>query len=242
MTQVFREFLKYALVPLVILGVLAVIMVIFKLFGFPNNGEILQYAKDLFAVHGYWIIFVAALAEGVLLANWYLPGSVVVVMGVSFAAQNGYSPVLTLGTIILGFFVTTLLNYFLGKYGWYKLLLKFGLGDSLDKAQEKLHRHGTKAILVSYIHPNLGALIATSAGILKMPFMKFLAYSVVALVVWNVFWGGVVYIWGPGIMDYLTYKNLIVILSTWIVVMMGMFLWKKRKVSLQLDNLTNQNE
>jgi membrane-associated protein len=227
MNKAVKEFMRYALLPIGILAMLLLLILVFQLFDLPTYSEIVAEAKNLFAEYGYWVIFMAAIAEGLLLANWYLPGSVVVVMGAILAMESGQSPVWAVLVIILGFFLTTLFNYFLGRYGWYKLLLKFGLKEHLDKASNRLEKHGPKVILASYFHPNVGAFTATGAGILKLNFWTFLFYSVIALFFWNAFWGTVVVLWGPSILDIITYQNLLIVLGVWIVGMLGVFVWKR---------------
>jgi len=231
MKNVTKEFLKYAMLPIIILLILVLLGITFKLLGLPSFAEIKLYAEEIFVDHGYMLVFVGALAEGVLMLNWYLPGSVVIVMGTVFAAEAGYNVVAIVGLIILGFFITTLINYALGKYGWYKLLLKFGMGETLEKAKLRLEKHGPKIILGTYFHPNIGAFTATSAGVLKIPFQQFLMYSVISLIIWNIFWGMLVVFIGPDIIKLLTYQVLMLILGLWILGMLGFFIWKKRRTA-----------
>jgi membrane protein DedA with SNARE-associated domain len=229
MTKPTKEFLKYAGLPIVLFTVLVLILFFYQFFDLPTYSEITQYAKDMFAVYGYWVVFIGAIAEGILFFNWYLPGSVVVVMGVVFGQENGLSVFWVVNLITLGFFITTVLNYALGRYGWYRLLLKFGLRDAIEKAKKRVKNKGLKIIFGTYFHPNVGALTATSAGILKLSFKTFCLYSLAALLAWNALWGVVVYTWGPSLVELVNYKSLLIIIGLWIVAMLIQFIRIKRR-------------
>ena len=227
-----KEFLKYASLPIILLALFAVLTVAYKLFDLPSYAEITVWVKNAFAVYGYWVIFLGALAEGILFANWYLPGSVVVVMGVAFAQENGLSAPVSVALITLGFFITAVINYALGRYGWYRLLMKLGLADALNRTKKRVEKHGHKIIFGTYFHPNIGALTATSAGILRLSFARFVLYSALALIVWNTIWGMVVYISGPAIVEIVNFKNLLLIISSWLIILLVIFIWKRKKITV----------
>jgi len=111
MKQGLKEFYKYASFPIMLLALFAVSLILYTVFDLPSYEEINARVELAFAVHGYWVVFFGALAEGILFANWYLPGSVVVVMGVAFAQQSGLNVFGVVSLITLGFFLTTILNY-----------------------------------------------------------------------------------------------------------------------------------
>ena len=95
--------------------------------------------------------------------------------------------------VSIAFFVSYIMNYLIGKYGWYKLFVKFGLKKPLDNAQKRLNKHGLKAIMFSYWEPNLASITATAAGVLKLSIKKFILYSIIGVIVWNTFWGVLVF-------------------------------------------------
>lgn len=211
----------------------AILTIIYRIFDLPSYAEITVWIKDAFAVHGYRVVFLGALAEGILFANWYLPGSVVVVMGVAFAKESGLNVFFVSSLIILGFFITTILNYAAGRYGWYKLLMKLGLANTLNQTKKKVEKHGHKIIFGTYFHPNIGALTATSAGILQLSFVRFFTYSILALIAWNTLWTFVVYYSGPAIVEIVNFKSLIIIISSWLAILLFVFIWKMKKVQVR---------
>ena len=102
------------------------------------------------------------------------------------------------GTI--GLFFAHNVNYFLGKYGWYKLLTRFGLSTAIKESQEKFTKYGPIAIFMSYWLPSAGALTDTTAGILQVPFKKFITYSLVSVIFWDTLIGVVVYLLGKKVL------------------------------------------
>ena len=76
---------------------------------------------------------------------------------------------LVAATAGFGLFCAYVTNFFAGKYGWYRLLLAFGLREPLDNAQKRLTRYGLSAIFTTYWQANLASCISTAAGILQFP-------------------------------------------------------------------------
>lgn len=160
--------------PLILFFLFGIFVGLYKYLNLPSAEKIVVLTKKYYDVYGLWVVFFGALTEGLLLVNWYVPGSIVVVFEVIFARPDPVKATITVGLIILGFFLTSLLNYGLGKYGWYKIFLKLGLKNPLEKIKYKVENKGLAIIFSTYFHPNLGALTATSAGILNLPFKKIL--------------------------------------------------------------------
>ena len=212
-----NEFLKFAIVPIIFLVAIVLGWLLRQIFNLPDNEYFINVASDYFAIYGYWVVLFGALAEGLLFLNWYVPGSIVVVMGVVFASQNNQSIFLVVFLIILGFFVTSIINYILGKYGWYHIFMKLGLKKPLERVRTKVENKGLPIIFSTYFHPNIGALTATSAGILRLNFAKFVFYSFLALVVWNSIWGLVVYFIGPIVLEYMGFLLMPLFAVGWLI-------------------------
>lgn len=235
-----KEFLKYASLPMILLAFFGLFALLYQIFDLPSYTEINAWVKEIFVDHGYWVVFVGAIAEGLLFVNWYLPGSVVVVMGVALARDSGLSVLWMTTLITAGFFLTAVFNYALGRFGWYRLLMKLGLADTLNKTKKKVEKHGHKIIFGTYFHPNVGALTATSAGILRLSFYRFLLFSILALIIWNTLWTIVVFISGPAIVEIVNFKNLLIIISSWIVVLLLIFIRKKIKAQKPVTEEINE--
>lgn len=212
-----RDFLKFTAAPLTLLAALFIIYVCFYFLPIPDKEDMIEFMRHYYNQYGYWLVFAAAIGEGLLFVNWYWPGSVAIVFGVVFARPDPLRASVMVLLVMVGFFATTLFNYALGKYGWYRLFLYLGLRKPLEDVKRRVENKGLPIILWSYLHPNLGALTATSAGILQLPFRKFVQYSVIAVLGWNTLWGFVAYFSGPVLLEYMGFTMVLLGLILWFI-------------------------
>ena len=165
----------------------------------PN--EFLLFIKTFYKDYGYYLIFFGAFFEATFLVSFFIPGSTVILLGAALSRTGvvEFPLVILLGTagLVLGYTI----NYFLGKYGWYRVLSAFGLEKGIKNAEEKIKKHGAKAVLLGYISPGPAAFISTAAGILGMPFKKFLLISFFSQLFWAIFWGTLAYLFGTAVVE-----------------------------------------
>lgn len=214
------EILKLLSVPLILAAIYLSMYVVWKIFGLPTDTEMLVIVKEWFFRYGLWIVFVAALIEGFLLLGQYFPGGFIIFLGVISAGKNIPRAAEVVSVVSLAFFIAYSLNYLVGKYGWYRLLAKFGLASSIEKSKDKLLKQGLSAIFLSYWEPNLASLIATAAGILKVSFKKFSVYSAAGIIIWNIFWGTLVYSLGESALQIAGLKWVLIIFGAWVAVIL----------------------
>ncbi len=212
-----EKILRYVAVPLLAVVFYLIIIFIYQKLGLPTSEEIIASASKYYERYGYWVVLLGAIGEGALFVNWYLPGSIVVALGAVLARSAGLNIYLMLSLVILGFYSTALLNYAMGRYGWYHVFIKLGLREPLLKVQTKVANQGLKILFTTYVHPNFGALAATSAGILRMDFFKFALYAFVSIVLWNSFWTAVFYWFGAGLLKHM---NLLILVGAFFVYLM----------------------
>ena len=229
-----KDFLKLAIVPLVLLLIILSVLLVYKISGIHPRDSVTQIAEKYFEKYGLWVVFFGALAEGLLFLNWYLPGSVIIVFSVVLAGRDLGNVTLVVSLVIIAFFITSILNYLLGKHGWYHLFMKFGLKEPLERIKRRVEKHGLSIIFGTYLHPNIGALTATSAGILKLPFRKFLFYSMAALLFWNSLWGIVVYLIGPLILEYWGLWFVTTVMIVWLIILAVKFIRGRKKSIVQV--------
>ena len=208
---------KKALLPLSVLGIFLLIYLAWRFFGLPPEEELIEIARFYFDKYGLAILLISALVEGTVLVGWYYPGSLIIFLGVILAGKDISKVVEAVATITLGLFFAYLVNFLIGKYGWYRLLLRFGLREALEDAKARVIKHGLLAILMSYWQPNLAALVATSAGILDFSFKKFFIYSIIAALLWNTFWGILVYFVGEGVLSLVGIRFVFLAIFLWII-------------------------
>lgn len=187
--------------PFLLVVVYAVFLYLFR--GYLNIGDLLVGVTALYSKYGYLVVFVAAFIESSFPIGLYVPGSTAVLFGAALS-RNGtlqFPMVYLLATsgLVLGY----CLNYALGKYGWYHMLTWFGIDKGIGQAQKKLERYGNKAILVGYFWPGGASFLSTAAGVLRMPFRKFLLLSIGAQAMWTLLWGGLSYLFGLTLVEFL---------------------------------------
>lgn len=224
-----QKILQYVAIPCIVLLLYISVIFIYEFLGLPSSEEIIASTTKYYENYGYWVVLVGALVEGALLINWYLPGSVVVALGVVFAKQADLNVFFMLFLVILGFFLTALFNYALGRYGWYHVFLKLGLRVPLEKVQAKVQDKGLKILFTTYVHPNFGALAATAAGILRLSFWRFFLYSLISIIVWNSLWTVVFYYFGSVLLNHV---NILIILGGIFVYFMFVKSFKKSHVNI----------
>src|SRR3989344_8542150 len=196
MNPKYQKIIQYVAIPILAVGFYLLIIFIYRKLGLPSPETIISWAQNYYEQYGYWVVLVGALAEGALFINWYLPGSIVVALGAVFARQSGMNIFLMLLMVIIGFYSTALLNYALGRFGWYHVFMKLGLKKPLENVQAKIKDKGLTILFTTYVHPNFGALAATAAGILRFNFLKFALYAFIPILLWNIFWTIIFYYFG----------------------------------------------
>lgn len=222
-----RSSLLFSLLPIVII-LIYVIGIIYIRGKIPSAAELIVELQALYVRFGYLLVLVAALLEGLFLVGMYVPGTAAMLLGAALSKTG----VVSLPLIILigtaGLVTSQCINYFLGKYGWYHVLSKFGLQRGLDEAKKKLEKHQGKAILLGYISPNPASFLSTAAGLAHMPFRKFLLLSIIAQLFWATVWGVTAYLIGAVFVEYfLKFFGVVMVLG--ILGWFGWGWWQKKR-------------
>lgn len=223
--QHIKEFLSRIWLPLFSLAAFGTFYVIWILLRLPPQDVIIATAREYFQNYGLITVFVSAVLEGVLMVGWYYPGSLVIVLAATFAGKDLAQLSMVWLMTTLGFIFAYTFNFYLGKYGWYRLLAALGFRDALEKAKSQLVFYGPRAIFLTYWHPNLAALTATAAGILSIPFRMFILYSIAATIPWNIMWTTLAYFLGEKAIDAIGPKFVLAFIAIWVLVI----LVRKRK-------------
>jgi len=233
--KTFKYYLKLFSLPLSFLFLFLSLQLIWNIFNLPSTEVLLAQVKFWFDLYGLPVLFISAFVEGMLLVGGYFPGVFVIFVSVLLANSVPQAIIaVTIGT--LGLFLAHLANYALGKYGWHKLLVKFGGTASLEESKEKLIKKGPWVIFGSYWLPSMGAFTDTAAGIINMPFRTFATYALFAGIFWNSLVGSIVYVVGlpalvivssDGSTELMVQFAVVII---WMVVLLAMDIWKKFKI------------
>lgn len=209
--------------PLGWLTTIISLFIIWNIFDLPRAEVLIQYINIWFNAYGLVILLVGAFVEGILLLGSYFPGVFVIFASV-VSARSLSEAMLRIGVGTIGLILAHSTNYILGRYGWYKLLMKFGLQPSIEEARSKILKHGPLAIFTSYWLPSMSALTDTAAGILHMPFKKFISYSISAVVFWDLLVGLIVYFLGEKALVSVTSGGTTELLIQFTIVAMWIFI------------------
>lgn len=186
----------------------------------PNTETLLATIAGLYGTVGYPLILVAAVAEATFLLGLYVPGSAVVLLGAALSRTGvvSFPLVYLLGTF--GLVTGYTINYFLGKYGWYHILTQLGFEKGIEKAQEKIAQHGSRAIFLGYVLPSSASFFSTAAGVLGMPFKKFTLTSIITQCFWSLLWGTLAFFFGVPLIEFIL-KNfvfvVVALVSIWVI-------------------------
>jgi membrane protein DedA with SNARE-associated domain len=225
MVEELKKFVRYVkkqgqffLVTFFVVSVLAAVDFIFNV---SIVEDLLVLVKEFYAKWGLLFIFVASMIEGALFINWYFPGSTIVLIG-ALLARAGLMPFWSLGVVAyLGFLFAFLFDYVLGRYGFHKILIRWGpFSERVDAGARALQKRAISTFFIWYFHPQSGNFVATAAGVLHYPFFKFFALNAGALFFWISFWLGLVYIFGSIILyiiDNYFAVFILLALSAWLI-------------------------
>jgi len=234
--------LKLLTVPLAIIAIYLLLAMFEHIFHFSSRDMFLGFLMRQFNQHGYWLVFIAALLEGVLIIGNWFPGGVVIFLGVISAGQDIKRVVIVVSLVCVAFFISYFLNYLMGRYGWYKLFVGLKLKESLDRARKRLEKHAFNAIILSYWEPNIASVTATAAGILFLPLKKFLPYSLFAIIMWNTAWGVTVHMLGERALKLTGKKYIIGALLIWIAIIVIKELMKSKRAPSEASAKSEMTE
>jgi len=228
--QKIKQIFKLLTIPLILLGIYLIVIILWNIFHLPSEKEMIEILKQAFLTYGSWIVLVGAFLEGLLFIGFYFPGATIVFVGIILAGVQVAKLTEVVIMVSVAFIVSYSINYFIGKYGWYKLLHKMGLKKSLEGAKEKLHKNSLGVILLSYWSPNFASIVATAAGVLGVPFWKFFLYNIIGIIGWNVLWAVLAAILGANLLQFLCLKYVLLSILIWIlVILIKYYFWDRKK-------------
>ena len=137
--------------------------------------------------HGLLIVFITMIAESACIP---IPSEIVVPYGGVLAAQGHTHLWMVIVVATLANLVGSSIAYGVGRYGGRALFIKYGRyvlvsPHHLDKADRWFERRGQVTVFLTRMMPGVRTFISLPAGIAKMPFVKFLLYSLVGSAIWN---------------------------------------------------------
>jgi membrane protein DedA with SNARE-associated domain len=137
--------------------------------------------------HGLLIVFLTMTAESACIP---IPSEIVVPYGGLLAAQGDTHMWAVIVVATAANLLGSSIAYGVGRYGGRALFLRYGKyvlvqPHHLDKADVWFEKHGQLTVFFTRMMPGVRTFISLPAGIAKMPFVKFLLYSLVGSAIWN---------------------------------------------------------
>jgi membrane protein DedA with SNARE-associated domain len=211
-----RRTLRIVALPLAILATFLILYAVWIALDLPPEETIIEIAKSYLDRYGVVIVLVAAYLEGLLLIGWYFPGTLVIIFALIVAGQDVARVAQIAALAGSGLAAAYVTNFFIGKYGWYRVLLAFGLREPLENAKARLTKYGLSAIFTTYWQANLASVISTAAGILQLPASRFLVYSLAAEAFWITFWSSLIFFLGRAALSLAGFRIILLALLIWI--------------------------
>ena len=126
-----------------------------------------------------FVVFLLAAGETALFLGLVIPGELVVILGGALASRSRVPLAGILAAGILGPITGDSIGYFLGRrYG--RRFLRRKRMEKWARARQWLRKRGAKAVFLGRFTAFLRSIIPAAAGISRMPYRRFLPWSVAA--------------------------------------------------------------
>ena len=137
---------------------------------------------------GYLGIFLLMVMESATLP---VPSEVVLPLGGYLVSQGRLEFWSTVAVATIGSMVGTMVDYGIGYYLGRPAVLRYGRivrfsEKRLETTEKWFATHGKSVVLLARFVPLLRTLIAFPAGIVRMDVKRFLAYSAIGILVWDI--------------------------------------------------------
>ncbi len=195
--------------------------------------HLLELLRSYLAHYGYWAVAIALFLEN---AGLPVPGETMLLLA-SFLAYSEHK--LTLPSIIMaGVCAATLgdnLGFVAGSYGGRPLLEHYQRTLRIRPAviargEELFARYGAATVFVARFIAGLRIIAGPLAGVLRMPWRKFLLFNFLGAVLWVSVISGVGYLFGrhwDALVGLVQDANLVIVIG--VVMVCVLFWWRRRK-------------
>jgi membrane protein DedA with SNARE-associated domain len=152
------------------------------------SGLIFDAIVNLLYQTGYFGVFLLMVMESATLP---VPSEVVLPLGGYLVSQGRLEFWSTVAVATVGSLVGTMVDYGIGYYLGRPAVLRYGRivrfsEKRLETTEKWFGSHGKSVVLLARFVPLLRTLIAFPAGLVKMDVKRFLVYSAVGILVWDI--------------------------------------------------------
>lgn len=180
-----RAFIKPGLLPYSMALVLLLFAISYQALNLPSPNDIAQFLNKLIDSEGIFIFIFIAFVEALFVLSIYFPGSLVIVFTVIHMDASLVELISILALCVIGFVFANVVNYYIGRLGFHRVLRSWGGDESLKTTTEWIKRRGNAAIIGAGVHPNVMAACVVCLGIAGMPFHKAILLSTASLLGWS---------------------------------------------------------
>jgi membrane protein DedA with SNARE-associated domain len=154
--------------------------------------------KEIAEKYGYLSVFTGILLENLGIP---LPGETITIVGGFLAGSGELNYWLVLASASGGAFIGGVCGYFIGKYGGWALLQKLGkvfrVSDKqLEDIKSKFADNAVKAVFFGRFIALLRIFASPMAGVVEMPFLKFLGVNLASSLSWAAIMTGLAFTFG----------------------------------------------
>jgi len=147
----------------------------------------LENIQEIAHNYGYLAIFLGILLENLGIP---LPGETITIVGGFLAGSNELNYWLVLGNAIAGAVIGGNCGYWIGRIGGWPFLLQVGKIFRISEVRllsikEQFTENAAKAVFFGRFFALLRVFASPLAGIVEMPFSKFLIYNVAGATAWG---------------------------------------------------------
>lgn len=150
-----------------------------------------QYLNLLVSNYGTWIyaiLFLVIFCETGLVVTPFLPGDSLLFIAGAVSAGGAMDPWLLGGLLMVAAISGDSLNYLIGRTAGERLFSnpqsKIFRRDYLQRTHEFYDRHGGKTVTLARFLPIVRTFAPFVAGVGRMPYLRFLAFSVLGTILW----------------------------------------------------------
>lgn len=148
-----------------------------------------QLAITLISGMGYIGVFFLMVLESMVFP---IPSELVMPFAGYLIAMGNFTWAGVLIASSLGTIVGSLISYYMGYYGGDKILRRYGKyvlieEEDLEKTEKWFKKRGELTIFVARFIPVVRHIISIPAGMAKMDMKKFIIYTLLGAMIWNMF-------------------------------------------------------
>ncbi|HEY9909992.1 MAG TPA: DedA family protein [Thermosynechococcaceae cyanobacterium] len=148
----------------------------------------LDTIEDLAQQYGYWAVFLGILLENI---GFPVPGETVTLAGGFLAGNDQLNYWIVLGEAVLGATIGGNIGYWLGRYGGWPLMLRLGKffrfkETKLESIKQQFSENSAKAVFWGRFVAVFRVFASPLAGIVEMPYLKFLLYNTLGAATWAI--------------------------------------------------------